>query len=152
MAETDPDIGAGHGEDLFGSIHQHQQRPGDGKPGDHQSDSSVYRNSHGCMNRTAHSAGILCPEETGGKDIRADGNSDEDVDDKRIQVHCRADCRHGFMRCVMPDYDQIDRIEKQLKDIGKHQRHCEKHDFPKQRAVAHIDLIFAGCHWLSLSG
>lgn len=60
--------------------------------------------------------------------------------------------RHGFMRCVMPDYDQIDRIEKQLKDIGKHQRHCEKHDFPKQRAVAHIDLIFAGCHWLSLPG
>ena len=46
----------------------------------------------------------------------------------------------------------FDTIEKQLKDIGKHQRHCEKHDFPKQRAVAHIDLIFAGCHWLSLSG
>jgi len=46
----------------------------------------------------------------------------------------------------------FDTIEKQLKDIGKHQRHCEKHDFPKQRAVAHIDLIFAGCHWLSLPG
>ena len=46
----------------------------------------------------------------------------------------------------------FDTIEKQLKDIGKHQRHCEKHDFPKQRAMAHIDLIFAGCHWLSLPG
>ena len=51
------------------------------------------------------------------------------------------------MRSVVPDDDQVYGVEEQLENISEHQRQGKKHDFPEQRTVAHVDLIFISGHY-----
>ena len=99
------------------------------------------------MDGTAHVPAVGCSKITRRNHIRPDRQPDEHIDHKVIQTYRRPDRRHGFVRRIMTDDNQVHRVEQQLKNIGDHQRHRKKHDLPEQRSATHINLIIVCSHF-----
>ena len=120
-----------------------QDRPSDRLPDQKEAEPCCQAEAHGSADRIADILLRAFPDALGRHYIGADGDADENVDQKQDDIGRGTDRGKRFLAHEAADDDHVRRVEAELQDIGQHERHGKsQHPLP-EAAFQHIDLTLA---------